>query len=102
MIQASSKSEDKTLFEELGLATFKDGFGLGIFVALVLQLGIINITTSMQKAIVLVLLLAGMLTSINQALRRKALISPPWDGFISGFGTLIGIINLLFPQFSIL
>ena len=84
------------------MATFKDGFILGIISALVLQLGIINITTSLQKLIIIILLIAGILTSINQALRRKSLISPSWDGFISGFGTLIGIIDLMFPQLSIL
>jgi uncharacterized membrane protein HdeD (DUF308 family) len=89
-------------FEEWKLVTFKDGFIVGIFAALVIQLGIINITTSMQKAIVGILLLAGLVTSINQAFRRKALINPSWDGFISGFGTLVGIINLLYPQLSIL
>jgi hypothetical protein len=84
------------------LARFKDGFFLGFFFALVLQLGIINITTSLQKLIATVLLLVGIVVSINQAIRRKSLISPPWDGFISGFGTLLGIISLVFPQLSIL
>jgi hypothetical protein len=56
----------------------------------------------LQKLIVFVLLLSGIITSINQALRRKALISPPWDGFISGFGCLIGLIDLLYPNLSIL
>jgi len=88
------------LLEEIGLATFKDGFTIGIFVALVLQLGIIKITTSMQEAIVSILLLVGIITSVNRAYRRKALINPPLDGFISGFGTLIGLINLIIPKIA--
>jgi len=35
--------------------------------------------------------------SVNQAIRKKSLINPPWDGFISGFGTFVGIVDLLFP-----
>jgi hypothetical protein len=102
MIQALSKSEDKTLFEELGLATFRDGFILGLLSALVLHLGIIDIRTSMQRAIVYILLLCGILISVNQAIRRKSLISPSWDGFISGFGTFIGIIDLMLYTFQFL
>ena len=96
------KPQEEPWFDEWKLATFKDGFIIGIFSALVLQLGIINVTTPLQKSIVFVFLLFGILTSVNQALRRKSLISPPWDGFFSGFGTLMGIIDLLFPQLSIL
>jgi hypothetical protein len=101
MLQNLSTSKNRTLFEELGLATFRDGFIVGLFSALILQLGIIDITTVTQRAIVFVLLGAGILVSVNQAVRRKSLISPPWDGFISGFGTFIGIIELLlqFVQF---
>jgi len=97
-----SKSQEPSWFDEWKLATFKDGFIIGVFSALVLQLGIINVTTVLQKSIVFAFLLFGIFTSINQALRRKALISPPWDGFLSGFGTLIGIIDLLFLYLSIL
>jgi hypothetical protein len=92
----------KSWFEDWKLARFRDGFVIGIFVALVLHLGIINITTSMQKAILVILLFVGIGISINQAFRKKSLISPPWDGFISGFGTLVAIIELLLPQSSIL
>jgi hypothetical protein len=96
------KPSEESWIEGWQLATFKDGFFLGVFFALILQLGIINITTSLQRFIVFVLLLAGIITTLNQAFRRKALISPSWDGFIAGFGWLIGIIDLLYPNLSIL
>jgi len=92
----------ETWLEDWRLVTFKNGFIIGMFSALILQLGIIKVTTAMQNFILVILLLAGIVVSINQAFRRKALISPSWDGFISGFGTLIGIINLILPQLSIL
>jgi hypothetical protein len=37
-------SRDSSWFENWKLTTFKHGFGIGMFVALVLQLGIIEIT----------------------------------------------------------
>jgi len=86
--------------EDWKLLTFKDGFIVGMFSALILQLGIIKITTALQNFILLILLISGIVVSINQAFRRKALLNPSWDGFISGFGTLIGIINLILPQLS--
>ena len=97
-----SKSQPESWLEGWKLARFRDGFFLGFFFALILQLGIVEITTSLQKAIVATLLLLGIVVSLNQAMRRKSLISPPWDGFISGFGTFIGFIDLIFPQLSIL
>ena len=94
-----SESQE-TWLEKWKLVTFKDGFIVGMFSALILQLGIINITTSLQNLILLILFIAGIAVSLNQAFRRKALINPTWDGIISGFGTLIGILNLILPQLS--
>lgn len=102
MAQNLSISENRTLFEELGLTTFRDGFIIGLFSALILHLGIIEITTALQTAIVLILLIVGILVSVNQAMRRKSLISPPWDGFISGFGTFVGIVELILQYFYFL
>lgn len=102
MVQNLSMRENRTLFEELGLATFRDGFIMGLFSALVLHLGIIEITTALQRAIVLSLLVVGILVSVNQAMRRKSLITPPWDGFISGFGTVIGLVDLMLQYFYFL
>ena len=85
----------EVLLKEFGLATYKDGFFVGLLAALILKLGIANIATGMQEFIIWVLLCTGIIVSINQAIRRKALINPPWDGFISGFGILIGLLELL-------
>jgi hypothetical protein len=95
-------SKQESWLESWVLVRFKDGFFLGFVIALALQLGVINITTLEQKTIVGIFLLIGILISVNQAIRRKSLISPAWDGLISGFCTCIGIIDLIFPQLSIL
>lgn len=96
-----TESHEESWLEGWKLTTFKEGFGVGAFLALILQLGIINITVSTLKFFVFVFLLVGILVSVNQAIRRKSLISPAWDGFVSGFCTVIGIIDLLLPQLSI-
>jgi len=90
-----NEKEQKSLLEEIGLATYRDGFAVGVFIALILKLGIIEITTSMQSIIVFILLSIGVIITINKAFSRSSLISPPWDGFFSGFGVVFGVISLI-------
>ena len=85
----------KSLLEEFGLATYEDGFIVGALFAIVLHLGIIKIVTPLDNILVTVLLIAGILVALNKAFSRGSLISPPWDGFISGFGVILGGINLI-------
>jgi hypothetical protein len=85
-----------SLFEELGLATFQDGFFIGTFIAIFLRLGIIQIVSPLERLLTFTLLMLGIAVTVNKAFRRKSLTSsPPWDGFISGFGVVFGVINLI-------
>lgn len=89
------RGKEKTIWEEITLATFRDGFIIGAIFALVLELGIIKIVTPLDKLIVFILLVSGIATSVNKAFSRGSLISPPWDGAISGFGVILGIVSIL-------
>lgn len=83
------------MFEEIGLATYKDGFTLGGILALILELGIVQITTRLQEFIVFSLLVFGIFVAIHKVYTGSALINPPIDGFISGFGVVFGAINII-------
>jgi hypothetical protein len=101
MSQESSISREKpeSWVEEIGLATYKDGFTLGGFPALILQLGIIKITTKLQEFIVFILLLLGIFVAIHKVYTNHPLINPPVDDFISGFGVVLGAITFIETYF---
>jgi hypothetical protein len=77
------------------LATFKDGFIIGTFISIIFQLGIIQVTTPFDKILVFFLMMLGIAVGFYKPFKRRSLISPPWDGFISGFGVILGCVNLL-------
>ena len=101
MPQESSISPEKpkSWFEEIGLATGKDGFTVGGFSALILKLGIIKITTRMHEIIVFILVLFGIFVAIHKVYTNHPLINPPVDGFISGFGVVLGAIIFIETYF---
>jgi hypothetical protein len=84
-----------SIFEEWGLATYLDGFLIGFFIAFILRLGIIKIVTPLEKLLIFSVVIFGVVLTFNKAFRRKSLITPPWDGFISGFGVVLGIISII-------
>jgi len=86
---------DNSLWGELGLATYLDGFLIGFFIAFILRLGIIQIVTPLEKLLIFSVVIFGVVLTFNKAFRRKSLITPPWDGFISGFGVVLGIISII-------
>ena len=71
---------------------FRQGFIVGALFALLLRYGIVTIT--IEREITLILLVLGIFIAFHQAFRRKSLINPPSDGFISGFGTILGMFGL--------
>jgi hypothetical protein len=88
-------SEKDTIWEKLDLATFRDGFLGGTLFAIGIQLGIVKIVDPLGTILVFLLLILGIATAINKAFSRGSLISPPWDGVISGFGVVLGIFQII-------
>jgi hypothetical protein len=85
----------ESFFEAWRLATFKDGFIIGAFFSLVFQLGIIQVAEPFDRILVFSLSILGVAVGFYKPFARKSLISPPWDGTISGFGVILGLVTLL-------
>jgi len=88
-------TSNKSIWEELGLATFRDGFIGGTLFAIVMQLGIVKVIDPFGRILVFVLLILGIATAINKTFSRGSLISPPWDGVIAGFGVVLGVFQVI-------
>jgi len=75
------------------LATFKDGFIVGILGAIALQLGIFTIQALQQIVAIYLLLGLSIIVTFARMWKRRSIFSPPVDGFILGFGWLFSLIN---------
>jgi hypothetical protein len=72
---------------------FKEGFIIGAFMAFLLHLGFLTVTIERETTTILFVL--GLFVTLHQAFRRKSLINPPIDGFISGFTTTVGAFDFI-------
>jgi hypothetical protein len=91
----SYRKNEKSIWDEIGLATFKDGFAGGFLFAIALHFGVISIVTPLDQLLVFVLLILGIATTVNKLFSRGSFISSPWDGVISGFGVVFGALGIL-------
>jgi hypothetical protein len=95
LVTSLNKDKDTSIWDAIDMATFKDGFAGGALFAIAIQLGIVNILSPFDRVLVFVLLILGIGTTVNKLFSRGSLISPPWDGVVSGFGVILGILNII-------
>lgn len=70
---------------------FKEGFASGAFIAFLLRLGLLTIT--IKRDVTIILFVLGLFVDFYQAFYRKSLFNPPIDGFVSGFGAMVGLLD---------
>jgi hypothetical protein len=72
---------------------FKEGFIIGALMAFLLRLGFL--TFIIEREMTTILFVFGLFVTLHQTFRRKSLINPPSDGFISGFTTTVGTFDFI-------
>jgi len=77
--------------------TALNGFLFGAIAGLALRLGIVRVTFDIATIFIAI----GAVITLYRHLKRRSMINPTSDGFITGFCWVYGVLNLLEMPYSV-